>query len=105
MRMQLRVTRPRRPMPERGPNEPVATDRMDARRPPAGDGGMTLEITKRVPDGAIVRVAQHGAHMVVANAEEQAYALRRREGEVESRPPRREHTPERRAGGRMLAGQ
>ena len=49
-------------------------------------------------------IAQHGAQLVVADAEEHADALGSREGQVEARHPRAEHTAERLPAAGMLAG-
>src|SRR4051812_31792590 len=103
MRVQLRVAGARRAVPERGRHEPVASDRMDTARPAPGDGRRPLHVAERIDDRTVVRVAEHGAQLVVADAEEDAHTLRRRERQIEPRYALHDDSPERLPCGGMLA--
>lgn len=103
--MQLRIAGARRPVPERRHHQPVARDRLDPARPAPRHRRLALQIAQRIPHRPIVRVSQHRAQRVIADAEQHADAFRRRERQINARPPRAEHPSERRAGRRMLARQ
>ena len=105
VRVELRIAGPRRPMPERRRDQPAARNHVDAARPAARHAGRPLDVAERLGDRPIVRVTDRAAQLVVADPEQHADALRRRERQVEPRNPPVHDPPERRAAARMLAGE
>ncbi len=96
VRVQLRIAGARGPMPERRRHEPVARDRVHPGRPAPRHRRCALHVAQRIQHRPVVRVAQHRAQRVVADAEQHAHALRRRERQIKARPSGREYPAERR---------
>ena len=106
VRMQLRIPRPRRPMPKRRRHKPrrllhqrPAMAAPDRRRRP-------LQIGHRRPRRHVMRRPHPPPQLLVADAEQDAHRLRRRERQIKpAHPDRARGGPQRRPVRRVQAGQ
>jgi hypothetical protein len=84
MRVQLRVARPRRAVPEPGGHEPLDRDAFYAVAAAAHEPGLTLEISDGCVDRRVVRCGHLEADLCGAERVEQRHRLRRRERRIET---------------------
>ena len=103
--VQLRVAGARGAMHERRGDQPSPGDAVDARGSAPRDRGLALDVAERVLNRPVVRGADRSAHAVIADAEQHADALGRRERQIEAWHSRRCLAAERHAIRRVLAGQ
>ena len=89
VRVELRIAGPRRPMPERGRDQPAARDPVDTAGAAASHRGLPLHVAEGVRNRDAVRRLDRPPHRLIADAEENAHALRRRERQIEPRDSRR----------------
>ena len=103
--VQLRVAGARGAMHERRGDQPSPGDAVDARGSAPRDRGLALDVAESVLNRPVVRGADRSAHAVIADAEQHAHALGRRERQIEAWHSRRCLAAERHAIRRVLAGQ
>jgi hypothetical protein len=90
-------------MPERRGDQPASRDDVNPAAAAASDASVTLDVRERLGDGLVVRVADDVSKRVVADAEQDGDALRRRERRVKSRDTAAQHAAERRTRRGMFA--
>ena len=101
VRVQLRVTGARGPVPERRRDEPAPSHADRAGRAATRNRSLPLEIGERVAHGRLMGAANRRPQSLVPDPEEHADALGRGEGDVEARDARCGMTTERLAGRRV----
>ena len=105
VRVQLGIARPRGSMPKRSREKTRPVDRHEPVVTATPLRRRALEIPERVLDRAVMRGSDRPLHALVADAEQHAHALRRRERQIEAghaiRTARRQHRTRR----RMRAGE
>ena len=82
--MQLRIAAAARPMHERSGHEPVATNGLGAGGAASCERRGALEVGERLPDSARMGVVNRRLRRSVADPEQDAHALGRRERDVEA---------------------
>lgn len=97
-RVQLRIARPRHPMPIGRCDETLAAQPLDSTVAAACEARLALEIRERRVDCPLVRLQQRRRHPLIADREQDAHRLRRGEREVErrhrrARADRAQHRP------------
>ena len=106
MGVQLRIPRPRRPMPERRRDEPPARQPVPAVLTPADLPRLPLQIPHRLGHRRVMRTADKRRQLLVAQREQQRHRLRRGERQVQPRQPvRTPHPQQRPPRGRIPAVQ
>ena len=104
--VELRIACSRRAMPERRCHEPSGRHDLGPAMAATDRGGGALEIADGFESGAVVRGADRAPQFAVADPEQDADALGRREGQVIAGDSyRARRTPQRRAIQRIKAGQ
>ena len=83
MCVQLRIPRPRRAMAEGRRDEPLRAEHLYTVAPPSHPDGTVLEIVERSGHGLVMGAAHSRLDHGVADAEQQAHALRRGERQVD----------------------
>jgi hypothetical protein len=96
VRVKLRVTRPRHPMPVGRGNEPLATQPLGATMAPPCPARLPLEVGERGVHRSLVRVEQRSRCAIVGDREQHTQRLRRRERQIHrrhrrTRPHRTQH--------------
>ena len=92
VRMQLRLTGPAHPMPVRRRHEPVRRQLDPAGTAATHPARLPLQVPERRAHRLLVRLHQRPRGLSVADREQHAHALRRREGQIQRAhpiPPRR----------------
>ena len=83
MGVHLWITSPRGAMPKRGRHQPRGRQDLSPAMATAHCRRGTLEVADSLENGAVVPGTHRGAHLAVADAEQNADALGRREGQIE----------------------
>jgi hypothetical protein len=88
VRVQLRIAGARRPMPKRSSHQPRCLLHDRPTMPTPNRSGRSLQVNDGLPNGDVVCCSHLPAQLIVAHPEEDADALRRREGQIEACDPR-----------------